>query len=160
MEEGQKVQVKPNPESGTDAAPRQSYPLGMVLEACPDVRDYASSGSIRTWPEFMASVRLLRPMLGISPDAWREAIAVLGEPDAAIVVATILQRSEHSSEAARVPGDAPGSWVIAVNGSPAIKSPGGYLRALTEKARAGDFALGPILMALRGQRLKANRSAT
>ena len=82
-------------------------------------------------------------------------IAVLGEPDAAIVVATVLQRSEHSSEAARVSGDTPGSWTITVNGSGAIKSPGGYLRALTQKARAGDFALGPMLMALRGQRLKA-----
>ena len=157
--EGRKVEVKPDPEGGDDAAPRQSYPLGMVLEACPDVRDYASSGSIRTWPEFLASVRLLRPMLGISPDAWREAIAVLGEGDAAIAVATILQRSEHSSEAERVPGDAPGPWTITVNGSPAIKSPGGYLRALTGRARAGDFALGPILMALRRQRLKAKRGA-
>ena len=98
-------------------------------------------------------------MLGISPDAWRDAVAILSEGDAAIAVATILQHSEHSSEAARVPGEAPGSWAFAVNGSPPIKSPGGYLRALTEKARAGEFALGPILMALRGQRLKAKRAA-
>ena len=156
--EGLKVEAKPELEGNINAAPRLSYPLGMVLEACPDVRDYAPSGLIRIWPEFLASVRFLRPMLGISPDAWREAITVLGEGDAAIAVATILQRSEHSSEAARVPGEAPGSFVIAVNGSPAIKSPGGYLRALTEKARTGEFALGPILMALRGQRLKASRT--
>ena len=149
----------PEPQNSAETEPPKTYPLGMVLEACPDVRDYATSDAIKTWPEFLASVRLLRPMLGISPDAWRNAIAVLGEGDAAIAVATILQRSEHSSEAARVPGEAPGSWAIAVNGSPAIKSPGGYLRALTEKARAGDFALGPILMALRGQRLKARRVA-
>ena len=131
----------------------------MVLEACPDVRDYAPGGSIRTWPDFLASVRLLRPMLGISPDAFRDAVEVLGESDAAIVVASILQRSEHSSGAARSPGESPGSWAIAVNGSPAITSPGGYLRALTEKARTGELALGPILMALRGQRLKAKRDA-
>ena len=157
--EGQKAEAKPEPVGEAVTAPPSSYPLGMVLEACPDVRDYAPSGSIRTWPEFLASVRLLRPMLGVSPDAWRNAIAVLGESDAAIAVASILQRSEHSSEAARIPGDTPGSWAIAVNGSPAIKSPGGYLRALTEKARAGNFALGPVLMALRGQRLKAKRGA-
>ena len=29
-----------------------------------------------------------------------------------------------------------------------IKSPGGYLRSLTEKARGGAFSLGPVLMAL------------
>ena len=144
-------------------AARQTWPLGMVLEACPDVRDYAPGGSIRSWPEFLAGVRLLRPMLGISPDAWREAVAVLGEPDAAIAVAAILQRSEHSSEAVRGPREAPGKTpdqpAIAVNGSPAVKSPGGYLRALTEKARAGEFALGPLLMALSRQRLKARRAA-
>ena len=96
-------------------------------------------------------------MLGISPHAWQEAIAVLGEADAAIAVAAILQRSEHSSEAAPIAGEAQGASAIGVNGSPAIKSPGGYLRALTEKAVAGEFALGPVLMALRGQRLKARR---
>jgi replication initiation protein RepC len=36
----------------------------------------------------------------------------------------------------------------------AIKSPGGYLRALTEKARAGQFSLGPVLMALLRAKLK------
>ncbi|TAN15257.1 MAG: replication initiation protein RepC, partial [Rhizobiaceae bacterium] len=33
-----------------------------------------------------------------------------------------------------------------------INSAGGYLRALTEKARAGQFSVGPMLMAA----LKAN----
>ena len=131
----------------------------MVMEACPDIREYSAQGSIRTWPDFIASVCLLRPMLGISPDAWREAIAVLGEHEASVVVATILQRSEHSSEAIAGPGTVAGSTITSINGSPAIKSPGGYLRALTEKARAGEFALGPMLMALMGQRLKAKKLA-
>ena len=56
-------------------------------------------------------------------------------------------------------GVAPGSTVMTVNGSPAIRSPGGYLRALTDKARAGELALGPLLMALIGQRIKAKASA-
>ncbi|MFM9974642.1 MAG: plasmid replication protein RepC [Beijerinckiaceae bacterium] len=146
--------VPPQPETP------KVYPLGMVMEACPDVRDYASGGSIRNWPDFIDSVRLVRPMLGISPDAWREAIAVLGETEAAVVVATILQRSEHSSEAKTVPGTVAGAAVTSVNGSSAIKSAGGYLRALTQKARAGEFALGPTLMALMGQRLKARRAAS
>ena len=144
--------------SETEAVPAAEFPLGMVMQACTDVADYAPSGKVRTWPQFVDGVRLLRPMLGISPDAWRSAIEVLGENAAAVVVASILQRSEHSSEARTMPGDAPGSTVVTVNGSPAIKSAGGYLRALTEKARAGQFSLGPLLMALIGQRLKGKRA--
>ncbi len=131
------------------------YPLGMVIEACPDVRDYAPAGKIRAWSDFLAAAGVVRPMIGISPDAWREAVSVLGKVEAHVVVATILQRSIHSSEAETVPGSAPGSTAVVVNGSPAIQSAGGYLRALTEKARAGEFTLGPVLMALIGQRLKA-----
>jgi replication initiation protein RepC len=135
------------------------YPLGLVMEACPDVRDYAPGGRVKSWSEFLAAAGVVRPMIGISPDAWREAQDVLGQVEAHVVVATILQRSIHSSEAETVPGPAPGSTVVVVNGSPAIQSAGGYLRALTEKARAGEFALGPVLMALIGQRLKRKRAA-
>jgi replication initiation protein RepC len=137
----------------------REYPLGMVMEACPDVNEYRfSGGKVRTWPDFLDTVRTIRPMLGISPSAWEEAIRVLGMVDAHIVLATILQRSEHSSEARMAPGDGAGPPVTSVNGSPAIKSAGGYLRALTEKAAAGEFALGPVLMALIGQRLKVRRA--
>jgi replication initiation protein RepC len=135
----------------------RAYPLGMVMEACPDVREYATGGKVKTWSDFLAAAGAVRPMIGISPDAWREAQAALGQVEAHVVVATILQRSVYSSEVETVPGSAPGSTVAVVNGSPAIQSAGGYLRALTEKARAGEFALGPVLMALIGQRLKAKR---
>src|SRR5271166_3082548 len=52
----------------------------------------------------------------------------MGERQAATVVAAILQRGE------------------------AISSAGGYLRDLTRRAQAGQFALGPMLMALIGRR--------
>ena len=77
----------------------------------------------------------MRSALGVSPDAWAQALEVLGEHDASIVIAAILQRGEE------------------------IKSAGGYLRVLTEKARAGEFSLGPVLMALlRGKAAKAMRA--
>ena len=134
-----------------------SYPLGLVLEACPDIRDYGPGGAVRSWSDFLDAVGAIRPMIGISPDAWREAQEALGRLEAHVAVAGILQRSIHSSEAQTVPGSRPGATAIVVNGSPAIQSPGGYLRALAEKARTGEFALGPVLMALIGQRLKARR---
>jgi replication initiation protein RepC len=62
-------------------------------------------------------------MLGISPSAWEEAQTVMGDTQAAIVLACLLQRSS------------------------AIQSAGGYLRELTRKAGAGEFSLGPVLMA-------------
>ncbi len=141
-----------------DPLTQKGYALGLVMEACPDVNDYKfDGGRVRSWPEFLATLRQIRPMLGISPSAWDDARDALGEVDAHIVLATILQRSEHSSQAQSVPGEKPGTTASTVNGSPAIKSAGGYLRALTEKARAGEFALGPVLMALIGQRSKVKR---
>ncbi len=152
------TEVAGNVEEGLDQSPGD-LPIGLVLEACPDVGVYAPGGGLHTWPQFLAAARTIRPMLGISPDAWREAAGVMGEPAAAVAVAIILQRSEHSSEAERRSGPE-GRAMMSVNGSPAIASPGGYLRALTEKARAGTFRPGAVLMALIGQRLTAKRAAS
>jgi replication initiation protein RepC len=115
------------PRSETSRAPKQAFPLGMVLDACPDIVDY-SKGGIANWRDFIATAAVARPMLGISPSAWEEARDAMGEIPTAIVVAAILQRGE------------------------AINSAGGYLRNLTAKARAGKFSLGPMLMALIGSR--------
>ncbi|MBV9290382.1 MAG: replication initiation protein RepC, partial [Hyphomicrobiales bacterium] len=103
------------------------FPLGMVLDACPDIADYAKGG-IANWRDFVATATLVRSMLGVSPSAWEDAVEVMGERHAAVVVAAILQRGE------------------------AILSAGGYLRDLTHKAQKGQFSLGPMLMALIGRR--------
>ena len=135
------------------AAPRD-LPLPVVLDACRDVEDYNFSGErIAAWRDFVDVAATIRPMLGISPDAWRDAVETLGETQAAVAVAFILQRSEHSSEAQTLAG-AEGRVVVAVNGSPAIRSPGGYLRALTEKGREGALPLWPALLAHLAQRAK------
>jgi replication initiation protein RepC len=107
--------------------PLKAYPLGLVLKACPDVIDYALDG-IGSWRDLMMVAAQVRGYLGISPSAYEDACHVMGQECAAIVVACILQRASH------------------------INSAGGYLRALTEKARAGQFTVGPMLMAA----LKAN----
>jgi replication initiation protein RepC len=152
--------VEPSRSAAADpgeAPETKAYPLGLVMEACPDVRDYAPGGRVRTWSDFLEAARAVRPMIGISPDALAQAREALGDTEAHVVIATILQRSVYSSEAETLPTDDGGEPRIVVNGSPAILSAGGYLRALTEKARAGEFALGPVLMATIGQRLKVKR---
>jgi replication initiation protein RepC len=113
-------------------------PLGMVLQACPDIVEYAGSGAgeargIANWAAFLKTAALVRAMLGISPDAWRDATETMGVVDASIVVAAILQKGDE------------------------VRFPGGYLRSLTEKKRAGEFSVGPILMALINTQLKARK---
>ena len=115
--------------------PLKAYPLGMVLDACPAVADWTSA-PIQSWSDFVKAASLVRAALGISPSAWEEATDAMGEVEASVCVAAILQRTE------------------------AIKSPGGYLRALSDKARAGQFSLGPVLMALLRAKLTKQRSAT
>ena len=115
-------------------SPEQSYPLAMVLDACPDIRDYTRAGAeIRSWHDLVAASDLVRTILGISPAVWRDAQVTMGAETAAATVAAILQRAEH------------------------IKSPGGYLRTLVERKRAGRYSLGPVLMALNRVRLAQGR---
>ena len=132
LQEGRAARAEPNPQ--TPATTERTYPLGMVLSACPDIVDYAKGG-IGNWRDFLATAAVVRPMLGISPSAWEDAQMVMGETQAAVVVACLLQRSST------------------------IQSAGGYLRELTRKAGEGEFSLGPILMAQINARNRERRSA-
>ena len=113
--------------------PKRDLPLGIVLDACPNLRELAQGGQIRHWREFLAAAETARPMLGISPSAWKDALEVLGEQQAAITLAAIYQRSAQ------------------------INSAGGYLRSLTERARDGKFSAWPMVMALLRAKLDADK---
>ena len=107
-------------ESGIPA--EKPIPLGLVLKACPDIANYAK-GEIASWRDLMGAAVTARSVFGVSPSAYQDACEVLGQERAAIVIACILQRAEH------------------------INSAGGYLRVLTDKAKAGEFSLWPMLLA-------------
>jgi replication initiation protein RepC len=124
--------ARPEPKTEPTRAPQQAYPLGMVLDACPDIVDYAKGG-IANWRDFLAVAIVVRSMLGISPSAWGQAQSEMGEIPAAIVVAAILQKGT------------------------AVSSAGGYLRELTRKAGEGQFSVGPMLMALISARKREKR---
>src|SRR5258708_4152961 len=126
--------ARAEPTSQPSRVAEGSYPLGMVLDGCPSIIDYAKGG-ISNWRDFVATAAVVRSMLGISPSAWEEAQTVMGEVQAAIVVACVLHRGA------------------------AINSAGGYLRGLTRKAQAGEFSLGPILMAQINSRLREKKRA-
>ena len=110
-----------------------AFPLRMVLDACPDIVDYAKGG-IGSWRDFLATANVVRPLIGVSPSAWEEAQQAMGETYAAIALACILQKGAE------------------------INSAGGYLRELARKAVAGEFSIGPMVMALLRTKLK-KRSA-
>jgi replication initiation protein RepC len=132
LHEGRAARTEPKPQAPRVA--EGAYPLGMVLNACPDIIDYAKGG-ISSWRDLLATAAVVRSMLGISPSAWEDAQTIFGETPAAIVVACILQRGA------------------------AIRSAGGYMRGLTRKAEAGEFSLGPILMSQINSRLHEKRRA-
>ena len=98
-------------------------PLHMVRQACRKIQDYAQ-GEIRHWHQLVGLAEFIRPMMGISPSAWEDAKSAMGPEEAAVVLAAILERF----------GD--------------LRSPGGYLRALTAKAAAGSFSCSPMVIAL------------
>ncbi len=102
----------------------KTFPLSMVLRACPQMLDYASGGQIGNWRDFIGTAVLVRSMLGVSPSAYQQACETLGQENAAVALACILERAGH------------------------INSAGGYLRDLTARAERAEFSLGPMLMAL------------
>ena len=115
--------------------PKRELPLGIVLDACPNLLWLVKGGGIRNWRDFLATTDLARPVLGISPSAWEDAKVAMGEQQAAITLAAIYQRTDQ------------------------IKSPGGYLRNLTERAKEGKFSTWPMIMALLRAKLDAAKAA-
>ncbi len=101
-------------------------PLDAVLCACPQIRDYARNG-IQDWRDLMQTAGLVRSMLGVSPDAWERARDAMGDINASITIAAILERVGE------------------------IRSPGGYLRALTDRAEIGQYSVIPVIKALNGE---------
>lgn len=104
--------------------PIKSFPLGMVLKACPSVCDYGPDGKIANWRDLMTAAVVVRSMLGVSPSAYQEACEIMGQENAATAIACILERANF------------------------INSAGGYLRDLTRRSQQGEFSLGPMMMAL------------
>ncbi|WP_417210203.1 plasmid replication protein RepC [Antarctobacter sp.] len=102
-------------------------PLHLVVTSCPALKTFYD-GEVRHWHQLYDAASHVRPAMGISVSAWEEAQRCMGPEQASIVVAAILERFAE------------------------IRSPGGYLRALTAKAAAGEFSCGPMVMALIGRR--------
>lgn len=127
QETGEVVEVEHKEETVPEASSEDRFkppiPLQLVLKAAPEILPYAGR-DIRSWRDLVCVAHDLYRMMGISPDAWQQAVKAMGASNAAITLACILQRFQY------------------------IRSPGGYLRALTNKATDEAFSPGPMVMAL------------
>lgn len=119
----------PVSETAAAASGKKDIPLGVVLQACPNIAWVMPGRTIRTWQDLVDAADKARPQLGISPSAWAAAGTALGAGEAAVTLAAIYQRSDQ------------------------IQSPGGYLRNLVERAKEGKFSAWPMVMALLRARL-------
>ena len=115
-------------EADTRRVPK--IPLHLVIAGCPSLKTFYQ-GDIRHWHQLFDAACHVRPAMGISASAWEEAQRFMGPEQASIVVVAMLERFAD------------------------IRSPGGYLRALTSKAAAGEFSCGPMVMALMSRRTAA-----
>ncbi|MBB4009875.1 plasmid replication protein RepC [Allorhizobium taibaishanense] len=106
--------------------------LTKFMSLCPQIADYAKDG-IGGWQDILRAADVVRTMLGVSPDAWLKARQAMGDQAAAIAIAVMLERADT------------------------IRSAGGYLRTLTEKAEQGQFSVYPMLQALEKSRTGASR---
>ncbi|NTG25063.1 replication initiation protein RepC [Agrobacterium rhizogenes] len=111
-------------ERAEDLGNLKSFPLGLVLQACPQIVDYGPGGAIGSWRDLLSAAVVVRTMLNVSPSAYQDASLLMGPENAATVMACILERGGH------------------------INSAGGYLRDLTRRTEKGGFAIGPMLMSL------------
>ena len=128
--------AKPSKTTVPPSEPMKTFPLGMVLQACPTIADYGPGGAIGSWRDLMQAAVVVRTTLAVSPSAYEDACETMGPENAAVVMACILERAGH------------------------INSAGGYLRNLTVRTRRGEFSLGPVLMALLRLRSGEHRKAS
>lgn len=119
-EQGEKPMLK----SDRPAEPLKSFPIGLVMRACPEIAAYGPGGQVQSWRDLMSAAVVVRSTLGVSASAYQDACEAMGAENAAVAMAAILERAGH------------------------INSAGGYLRDLTSRTRRGEFSLGPMIMAL------------
>lgn len=100
---------------------RSDVDVSTLVASCPHFADMAhgTQGYMKDWSDVHRAAAALRPVVGISEDAWNVANKVMGPVRAAASIALILDKSSDGE----------------------VKSPGGYLRGLVEKAQAGELHL-------------------
>jgi replication initiation protein RepC len=101
----------------------QGVSLGQVLTTCKEYRSFFPE-SLRSWSDLERISDKIAPMLGIDQPVMIDAKRIMGGQAAAVTVLCMLEKAN------------------------AIRSPGAYLRRLTQMASDGTFSLEPMVAAL------------
>lgn len=107
-------------------------PVALVLDACPAWKSYYA-GRIVNEGDMVRAAELLRPSLGAHPDAWKEAIGLVGSTAAAAALFLVLQRYDDDVS----------------SGTNRIANPGGYFRSFVRTVAERKINLALELMAIR-----------
>ncbi|WP_376711038.1 plasmid replication protein RepC [Pseudochrobactrum lubricantis] len=105
--------------------PHALVALQDVLRAIPALTTYGMSRP-RNWADLARLAPQICRLAGISEDARRRAVGQMGEQAAAIAIMITLQKFDQQE----------------------VKSPGGYLRAMTERAAASELHLARSVFGL------------
>ena len=95
--------------------------IATIMQSCPSFAEMARDlgGYVNDWEQLHRLAGQIRPMVGISEDAWAVAQQRLGPQMAAAALALIFDKFNAGE----------------------VASPGGYLRGMVEKAGAGELHL-------------------
>ena len=97
--------------------------LRQVLTTCKEYRSFFPE-RLRNWTDLERVSDKIAPMLGIDHPVMIDAKRIMGAEAAAVTILCMLEKAN------------------------AIRSPGAYLRRLTQMASEGTFSLNPMVMAL------------
>ncbi|WP_457661528.1 plasmid replication protein RepC [Sinorhizobium medicae] len=104
--------------------PKAMVALQDVIRAVPALKTYGFAPS--SWADLTRAVPLMCRFAGISEDARARAVEQMGEQQAAVAIAVTLEKYERQE----------------------VNSPGGYLRAMTDRAAAGELHLARSVFGL------------
>lgn len=113
-----------------------SVSVGLVRTACPQAGELTGSG-FRTWPELSRSADTMRLAVGLSEAAWLEGVRKVGRFASAAILATVLEKALATPDQ--------------------ITSPGGYFRAMIDRALDGSLRLEKSLFGLADAAVKRSR---
>ncbi|USJ28590.1 plasmid replication protein RepC [Ensifer adhaerens] len=113
--------------------PQAKIALQDVVRALPALKTYGFTPA--SWGDLARAAPLMCRFAGISEDARRRAVELMGEQQAAIAVAVTLEKYDRED----------------------VRSPGGYLRALTDRAAAGELHLARSVFGLAARNSKEIR---
>lgn len=115
---------RPAQPEGSGSSSDSEFSLGLVMTACPRMKGFAPG--IGGWADLVEAADFACHDLGINQSAWIEAREAMGDIAAATAVALILEKRMAQE----------------------CGSPGGYLRAMTSRARKGELHLARSLFGL------------